>query len=79
MKITVDVTKPELDAMEDKLVCWNLCEKHNKMVSKMTQEETYHASITCKKCLEINAKLRGKALHLWAKLFTEYLKVKSSK
>ena len=76
MRISVDVINPELDALEDKLMCWNLCDKHKSLPS---EEEMYKASITCKKCRDIDRKLHNKALHLWSKLVTAYLKARDEK
>jgi len=74
VEVTVNVTNPELDALEDFVVCWNLCDKHNAQTLDKTDEEIYAITLKCKKCEEINRKLRGKCLHLWCKLIDAYLK-----
>lgn len=74
VKVTVNVTNPELDALEDLAVCWNLCNKHNSQTLGRTEEEIFAFTQNCKKCGEINRKLRKTCLHLWCKLVDAYLK-----
>ena len=73
VEIKVNVTNKELDALEDLIVCWNLCDKHKKVINA-TEEERFAFTQNCKKCEKINKELRGKSLHLWSKLVTAYLK-----
>jgi len=73
VKVTVEVTNKELDAMEDLAVAWNLCDKH-KRIHNASEEQNFKFTQTCKKCVKINKEVRGKTLHLWSKLVTGYLK-----
>ena len=73
VEVKVNITNKELDALEDVIVCWNLCKKHN-AVHDATEEEMFAFTQNCKKCEKLNKELRGKALHLWSKLVTAYLK-----
>ena len=34
-RITITVSDSELDALEDSLIVWNLCKKHNAMTSDL--------------------------------------------
>lgn len=73
MKIIVDVSNKELAALEHQTVCWNLCEKHNRMLN-VTEADMFKFTQDCPKCRAINKKLREKVLHLWSKMVTAYLK-----
>jgi len=73
VKISVEVTYKELDALEDLAVAWNLCNKH-KAIINATEEDNFRFTQTCKKCIQINRKIRGKTLNIWSKLVTAYLK-----
>ena len=69
MKITVNITQPELNAIEDIAVCWNLCDKHKKLDSEI---EMFKASNECKDCIEIQRKLTSKAMNAWSKMVHAY-------
>ena len=73
VKLTVEVTNKELDAMEDLAVKSNLCNKH-KHIHNASEEQNFKFTQTCKKCVKINKEIRGKTLHLWSKIVTSYLK-----
>ena len=77
VKITVNVTNNELDALENQTLCWNLCNKH-KAVLDASEEKMFEFAQTCKKCLKINQELTNTNLHLWSKLVTAYLKATKS-
>ena len=73
VKIIVDVTNKELNAIEDLAMCWNLCDKHKGIIDA-SDEECFRFTQTCKKCKKINGLLRNKVMHLWVKLIDGYLK-----
>ena len=73
VKLTVEVSNLELDALEDVIVAWNLCKKHNAEIDA-SEDDRWHFTQTCPKCIKNNRILRSKALHLWSKLVTTYLK-----
>lgn len=73
MKVTLDVTNKELDALENLTVTWNLCKKHNAIINA-SEEKYFRFTQNCKKCAEINREIRHKTLHLWSKMMTAYLK-----
>ena len=67
MRIEVDVTEPELHALEDLCTCIPLCDRHVKVIN------IDEAPKNCKACREVERKWSGKALHLWVKLMDGYL------
>lgn len=69
--VKVDVTNPELNALEDLAVVWTLCKKHTGIINA-SDDDYWKFTRTCKKCIELNKKIRNKALHLWSKLVTAY-------
>ena len=71
VKVTLDITNKELDAMEDSILVWNLCRKHKSMVGA-TEEDRFRFTQTCKACKRIENGKRDKAVHLWSKLTTAY-------
>ncbi len=75
VKISVEISNPELDAIEDLAVAWNLCKKHNASW-KASEDDRWRFTQTCKKCMRINKKLRSKVLHAWSKLVTAYEKTR---
>lgn len=73
VELKVKVSKSELDALEDFIVAWNLCKKHNATINA-TEDEYWKFTQTCKACEKINKEIRNKSLHLWSRLVTSYLK-----
>ena len=73
VKITVEVTNKELNALENLTISWNLCKKHKSIINA-SEEEYFKFTQNCKKCAEINKEIRNKTLHLWSKMVTAYLK-----
>jgi len=71
VKVTVEVTNKELDNLEDFIVCWNLCKKHNCMPGT-TEEEKFRFTRECRECKRINKEMRNNSLHLWSRLVTAY-------
>ncbi len=71
VKLTVEVSNKELDALEDLIVAWNLCKKHNATIDS-DEDDRWRFTQTCPECIAINRLLRSKALHLWSKLVTAY-------
>jgi|GEM_PF-2704745 len=78
MRIILDVSKNELNALEDQAVCWNLCPKHNRILGA-SDVELYEFTQECRKCKAMNKELRGKVLQLWSKLCTAYEKAAKRK
>ncbi len=72
VQITLEVTNPELNDLEDLIVCWNLCDKHKQKINAR-DEDYFRFTQSCKKCLKINRKIKSKSLHLWSKLVTAYM------
>ncbi len=73
MKIkNVEITNPELDALEDLIVAWNLCKEHNALCENKSDVEIYKMQDSCKACQREVKKIRNKSLHLWSKLVHAY-------
>lgn len=68
----VDVTNPELDALEDVLVSWNLCSGHLNRVVGADPEQIAAWQYGCKKCLRVHRALVDRSLKLWSKLCRAY-------
>ncbi|MBI4214719.1 hypothetical protein HY546_01870 [archaeon] len=73
VKITINVSNKELDNLEDFIVCWNLCRKHN--ATDASEEEQFRFTQTCRNCARINSNMKRKAIDLWIKLVKAYEKV----
>ena len=73
VRLIVKVSKNELDGLEDLIVAWNLCKKHNAIIAA-SDDEYWKFTQTCKACQKINKDIRNKSLHLWSKLVSAYLK-----
>ncbi|GEM_PF-2454051 len=71
VKITVNITNPELDAMEDVITVYILCKKHSKNLT-LDYNRLLHFQYNCKNCLKELKKAKSKALHLWSKLVHAY-------
>ena len=78
VKVIVEISNKELDALEDLAITWNLCKKHNAMVNA-TEDDRWHFTQKCKECNEINRRLSSKVLHVWSKLVTAYEKARKNK
>ena len=73
MKIkNVEVTKPELDALEDLATVWILCEKHNAQMDWKDEVNVYKIQHSCKACQKKVKTASNRALHLWSKLVHVY-------
>ncbi len=68
----LEVTNPELDALEDLIVAWNLCKKHNRESMGKSEVEIFKMQDSCKACENEVKKIRNKSLHLWSKLIHAY-------
>ncbi len=73
VKVALQVTNKELDALENLTVAWNLCDKHKAMLDA-SEEDNFRFTQTCKKCIRINGEMGNKTLHLRSNLVTAYLK-----
>lgn len=78
VELIVNVTNKELDFLEDLVVAWNLCDKHNSIINA-SEADRWKFTQTCKKCVKINKELRNNTLHLWSKLVTAYEKSRKNK
>ena len=78
VKVTLEVTNKELDKLEDFIVAWNLCKKHNS-IHGATDEEHYRFTQECKQCRKINKEIRNSSLHLWSKLVSAYEKARKDR
>lgn len=73
MKIkNLEVSNPELDALEDLAVAWNLCKKHNAQTMDKSDLEIYKMQHNCKACQKEVKIIRSRCLHLWSKLIHAY-------
>ncbi len=71
-KVSINVTNNELEALEDALVAWTLCKKHNRDVWNKTQIETFSIQSKCKACTRANKAVQRKAIGVMSKLFRAY-------
>ena len=69
-KLTIKVSNDELDALEDALMAWTLCNKHNQISD--SEIERFAATRTCKQCIKMNNTIERKAFGIWHKLVVEY-------
>lgn len=72
MKLTVDVTNPELDALEDVLTVWNLCSSHSASSPRMSQRRIAAIQYSCPNCHRLLRTRVDKSLKLWSKLVAAY-------
>ena len=73
MKIkNVEITNPELNALEDLAVAWILCKKHNAKTYGKSDVEIYKIQDSCKACRKEVKTASNRALHLWSKLVHGY-------
>lgn len=72
MIITVDVTNPELDALEDVLVAWNLCPRHTEASARANHRQIVLWQYSCKSCRKGHAALVTASLRLCGKLCKAY-------
>jgi hypothetical protein len=68
----IELTKPELDALEDLATVWILCEKHNAKTYGKGDVEIYKMQDSCKACRREVRKSSKRAVHLWSKLTHQY-------
>ena len=70
MRLTVEVTNPELDALEDVLTVWNLCPRHTLPHSTTRQRVLWQNE--CPRCSKILLAKVDKSLALWSRLCRAY-------
>lgn len=70
-KVSIYVSNGELEALEDALVAWNLCKKHNRVINA-SEIERFKALEGCKNCKIADRKVRKKAINVMGKLFRAY-------
>ena len=72
MKLTVDVTNPELDALEDVLTAWNLCPSHTQATSGVSYRRIAAWQYGCPRCKRLLDTRVDKSLKMWSKLCSAY-------
>ena len=74
-RVTITVSDSELDALEDSLIVWNLCKKHNAMTFDLktgkprTEQEIFKMQDQCKACQRQKKLIFRKAWSVNGKLF----------
>ena len=68
----MQVTNPELDALEDILTAWLLCDRHMVRSANATPVQIAGWQRGCKKCYAIYQRENRRALRLWSKLVEQY-------
>ena len=68
MKLTVDVTDPELGALEDVLIVWNLCPTHASAAVRANREKIGRWQYGCSRCRGVLDQKVKRSLGLWSKL-----------
>lgn len=66
------VTDPELDALEDVLTVWLLCDHHVLRSEKAGPVQIAGWQYGCKKCYAMLQRRNRRALQLWSKLVRQY-------
>jgi hypothetical protein len=80
-KITIAVSDSELNALEDSLIVWNLCKKHNAMTfdfktgKSRTEQEIFKMQDECNACQRQKKLIFRKAWSVNSKLFKARYKV----
>ncbi len=80
-RVTITVSDSELDALEDSLIVWNLCKKHNAMTfdfqtgKAKTSQEIFKMQDECTACRRQKKLVFGKAWSVNSKLFKARYKV----
>ena len=75
-RITVTVTDNELEALEDSLIAWTLCKKHNAQIwnykekKYRSEQEIFKMQDECKECQRCNLRIHRKAWGVAGKLFS---------
>lgn len=72
VKLTVDVTNPELDALEDVLTVWNLCPTHSAASTRATERRVVGWQYGCVRCQRARAERLARCMRLWTKLSRAY-------
>jgi hypothetical protein len=74
-RVTITVSDSELDALEDSLIVWNLCKKHNAMTFDLktgkarTSQEIFKIQDECKACQRQKKLVFRKAWSVTGRLF----------
>ena len=72
----IEVTNPELDALEDLIFAWILCRKHLVRSVGKKDVETYKMQKSCKSCQNKLKKTKKLSFRLWKKLVSSYDAIK---
>lgn len=72
--VQLDISNKEIDTMEDFIMVWNLCSKHN---AAHVEDEVEYFKFTrnCHECKQINEALKKATFKIWVKLVNAYEKV----
>ena len=74
-RVAITVSDSELDALEDSLIVWNLCKKHNAMTfdfktgKSRTEQEIFKMQDECKACQKRKKRVFGRAWSVTGRLF----------
>ena len=72
--VKIKVSGSELDALEDCIVAWNLCNKHKKLVwtpehGDKSEQEIFKMQDECAACKRYNGKMHKMAWRVSSRLF----------
>lgn len=73
-RVSITINEKELLALEDFLICWNLCKQHQSKSLEMEEKDFALALVTCPKCIKINKRLHKEAWQVCSKLWAAYIK-----
>ena len=74
-RITITASDSELDALEDSLIVWSLCKKHNAMTFDLktgeprTEQEIFKMQDECKACQRQKKRVFNNAWGVTGRLF----------
>ncbi|MDO8554681.1 MAG: hypothetical protein Q7S22_07780 [Candidatus Micrarchaeota archaeon] len=69
---SIEITDPELNAFEDLIVAWILCDEHKVKSYDKSQVQIFTMQNNCKKCQIEVKKIKNKSFKLWKKLVHAY-------
>jgi len=78
-QVTITVNEKELVALENRLLCWGLCQKHKEKSLDMSEKDIAAAAATCPDCIKIERKWHKDAWRVCSRLWDEYEKATKQK
>ncbi len=72
----IEVTNPELNALEDLIFAWILCRKHLVKSANKDDVEIFKMQNSCKTCRKEKDRIKKRCFRLWKKLVRAYDKVR---